>query len=93
MNEVLDSVLIFLMILVLGCCHILFRNEWVCSYRIWLINQIAAKNVRELEEDPEADGSWRWDMFRSISYGQMLYKVWKPLGRFYDRKFLRDLEK
>ena len=82
-----DVFLNVLMILLVCSLIILARNERVSQYRARLLSQVS----RAAKDDIKKDMPWKWryDVFDSVSYEQMLFKFWKPLKSFYkDASFL-----
>lgn len=77
----------------------LIRNNQVHSYRTKLINNIADKNLEDLDKLRVIESytelcnalsiyDWkqRWDEYESVSYDDMVFKFWKPLDSFYKDK-------
>lgn len=56
----------------------LWRNEMVYRFRLFLLSQI--RNDYFADADLRIFYSeWRWDVFNSVTYENMLIKFWKPL--------------
>jgi hypothetical protein len=62
-----------------------FRNRNVYLFRVRLISEIADRNRKEFayartHNLPSPDTSWRWTLFGSVTYNQMVLSV-KPLTK------------
>jgi len=78
---------IFLILLVGMLGFGIFRNAKIYKYRMKLIEQIALRCDEDI--DNEQGWKWRWDVFESVSYDEMMYKFWKKLDDFYpDKTFI-----
>ena len=63
-----------------------YRDNRVSKYK-----RILMARIFELTRtDPLNDWEWRWQEFDRVSYYEMMFKFWKPVGSFYqDRSFLK----
>ena len=63
------------------------RNYLVFRYRNEFVIKIAMKS----REDAENNLSWRWrfDEYDKISYQEMLFKFWRRIDSFYEKKILK----
>jgi hypothetical protein len=74
---------------VVYCLLLLWRNERVYRYRRQLIDQIHTLNAADVQAGKDYDG-WRYRVFESVGYAEMMWQVWRPLDSFYpDRRFLQ----
>lgn len=64
-----------------------YRNDKVYNYRQRLLDRICEAAYRDAQKCKSHE--WRFDMFRMVSYEEMVDKFWKPLDSFYpDKSFL-----
>lgn len=61
---------------------VLFRNQAVCSERLRVAAAIHELNCRDSAAGMEYD-NWRYMAFNEITYDEMLYRFWIPVGDFY----------
>jgi hypothetical protein len=79
--------LICSVIVLVGSITIMIRNDYVLAFRHKLIKQISAAAKADIEAG--RDWEWRYEIYETVSYDQMVYKFWKPLESFYqDRSFI-----
>lgn len=63
------------------CIYMFYRNDQVAAYRQAIIDRVFSFS----------DYKWRNDVYKSVSYNDMVYKFWKPLDSFYpDKTFLQE---
>jgi len=60
----------------------MLRNNWVAEERRRILD-MASEKAKWLMKN---GFNWQepYDYFQSVSYDEMLYKFWKPVGSFYD---------
>lgn len=64
-------------------CYILaYRNKKVMLLRTELNNRVYECQIGDIDKGV-LDSKWRRDVFRSVSYNEMVFKFWKPLNSFY----------
>lgn len=85
----------FLCIAVILCwaAGMLVRNQRVYTYRGKLIDRISAAVQADIarNEHKPAEWQWRWDVFESVKYDEMVNKFWRPLNSFYpDQSFVQS---
>jgi len=69
----------------------LVRNEAVMTYRKELLDRVSAMASDDIARGFE--WKWRYEAFESVSYNEMVYKVWKSLDSFYpDMSFINRQE-
>lgn len=71
------------------CMYLLIRNNKVVRYREMLLRKISEKSKRDIA-DGKLDGwLWRYHVYESVSYSQMLYMFWRKFDDFYpDKSFI-----
>lgn len=70
----------------------LSRGRAVFNYRVKILERISAESKIDIEAN--RDYQWRYDVFKSVSFGSMVYKFWKPLDSFYaDKSFIKQGDK
>lgn len=65
---------------------VMVRNALVLRYRTNLLDKVSTL------AQSEAYGAWEWrfDVFESVPYYEMVFKFWKPLDSFYpDKSFIQ----
>lgn len=82
----LGVVLILMVLLTIRASIVLNRNEEVFAYRSNLINRISDRAMLDVKEGN--DPQWRYDLFDSVKYEDMVNKFWKPITSFYDEEYL-----
>lgn len=68
--------------------YLVWRNEQVFKFRNWTNHQI-------YELARYKGMAWHTHMRREeqrITYGNMMVRFWKPLHKFYDQNFIKELE-
>jgi hypothetical protein len=91
MKILLNIVLGICCILLFHSIFMLYRNKKVFNYKMKLLDKVSSL----AQKDSLADREWKWryEVFTSVSYNEMLYKFWKPLDSFYkDKSFIIDSE-
>lgn len=74
-----------------GCLVMLWRNEAVYQFRTELLRRISQKADEDIQAGREYE--WRYQMFDSITYKDMVMRFWKDLFKFYDLNVLLGDEK
>ena len=71
--------------LILNLC-LIYRACCVFTYRSTLLARLASMSQQDLRlgRSPE----WRWHIYSSITYTEMVWKFWQPITSFYDERFL-----
>lgn len=85
---------VFLIVLMAGCAigmaqalYMRRRNDAVHAFRVGLLHVICV--AMKMDENLGRDGSWRMEVFTSVTYDDMMKKFWLPLDAFYpDQSFL-----
>lgn len=82
---------LFLALPLLVCCWgiaTFFRNNAVLRYRQDLISRISVASRHDLKRGIY-DYEWRWAVFDSVNYSEMVFRFWRPLESFYpDKSFM-----
>lgn len=94
----LNFLIILLHICLILNLVLLVRNEYVCNYRIKLLNKISdltQKDINDIDniKNKKYDWKWRYNVFGSVSYNKMWILFWKRLKpeNFYkDLSFLKE---
>ena len=66
---------------------LMVRNNKVFTYRAELLDKIA----HAARDDAEYGADWRWrfDVFHTVEYEDMVHQFWRPLDTFYpDKAFI-----
>lgn len=66
---------------IIHCTLALKRNDEVCAFRTALVNKIA--DASERDGALGKDSSWRWAVYDSVTYEEMLRQRRRPLSDFY----------
>ena len=80
---------VFVLLMIGGSLMVflMFRNDRVHDYRQKLLGTIS--NCVEIDIQENRSWEWRYEIYHSVSYDNMLYRFWKPLESFYkDKSFL-----
>lgn len=64
----------------------LIRNTRVYAYRTKLLEEISQATQAEIASPSWS--LWRYKIFSSVSYIEMVYKFWRPLDSFYPHREL-----
>lgn len=85
--------IVFSTALLLGMYITLWRNNRVYNYRMnVLLPLVSQASTRDIKLGRYNNG-WRYEVFSSISYQEMVWKFWRPLNSFYpDKSFLENAE-
>lgn len=84
------------MLIVVAICLVLIaatlgmirRNNRVLRYRRDVLNRISDAAYIDIEHgNPWV---WRYTLYDSVSYDEMLYKFWRPLDSFYPNELFAD---
>lgn len=80
---------IILLFLMIFCIYMLFRNIAVFNYRRKLLDQVS--ELAHIDVHQGKNWKWRLNYFESVSYDEMMFKFYKPLGSFYpDKSFIES---
>lgn len=74
----------FVLVMLSFSLCMLLRNNAVYKIRMAIIDGMSVGARRDIEQGE--DYKWRYAMFDSVSYKQMLFKFWKNLDSFYQDK-------
>lgn len=72
-----------------------FRVNAVSRLRIEIIDKVSLAAKKDISLNPFGEWMWRYKVFDSISFDEMVLKIWKPtnIKAFYsDTKFLEIAE-
>lgn len=68
------------------------RSNKIYSYQEYLRREINKAILEDINNNNE--NLWRFDMLRSVSYNEMLYKFWREPSSFYpDKSFIKPTVK
>lgn len=88
MNDILQIILSDLLVVCTGvvliCFIIIYRINQVYKYRIQLLGQISLQAKVDIQY--RRDWQWRYTVFESASFDDMVYRFWRPLPDFYPNK-------
>lgn len=70
----------------------IIQNYRVYVYRQKILNFIYHKNMEEIHAGKD-DIFWRNIAYDEVSYGDMLYKFWKPFDSFFPQKLIDEMRK
>lgn len=72
---------IYVLMGMIWCIYMLYRNNKVADYRHYLLEQIRVAGKLDIANG--RNWQWRYDEYETVSYNEMMWRFWKPIDSFY----------
>jgi len=76
---------VMMLVVIVGCMVLLYRNELVCGYRLGVSQRIYDDRIASINDRPNQ--GLTWDVLESVTYDAMLLHFWKPLDLFFPPEY------